>query len=92
MRTRVLGILASLLLVGCQGAQQPAVESDVPLVHDVGAVHREITTSSPDAQLWFDRGLGLAYGFNSPASSARSRPTPTAPCAGGARPTRWERC
>lgn len=35
-----------------------------PTHYDVGVVHRAVTTTSPDAQVWFDRGLGLAYGFN----------------------------
>ena len=32
--------------------------------YSLGGFHREITTSSPDAQLWFDRGLALSYAFN----------------------------
>ncbi len=32
--------------------------------YDLGEHHRTITTSSPDAQLWFDRGLNWTYGFN----------------------------
>ena len=31
---------------------------------DLGAYSRPITTSSPEAQLWFDRGLLWTYGFN----------------------------
>lgn len=31
---------------------------------DLGAYGRAITTSSPQAQLWFDRGLNWLYGFN----------------------------
>jgi tetratricopeptide (TPR) repeat protein len=31
---------------------------------DLGAFSRLITTSSPDAQLWFNRGLAWTYGFN----------------------------
>jgi tetratricopeptide (TPR) repeat protein len=60
---RRLVLLAPLVfgLVGCQGAAPPP---EVPLHYDVGAIHREVTTSSAEAQLWFDRGLGLAYGFN----------------------------
>jgi tetratricopeptide (TPR) repeat protein len=48
-------------LVGCQNA---GPKSDVPLYYDVGVVQRKVTTSSTEAQQWFDRGLGLAYGFN----------------------------
>jgi len=31
---------------------------------DLGSFHRPVTTSSPDAQLWVDRGLVWLYGFN----------------------------
>jgi tetratricopeptide (TPR) repeat protein len=32
--------------------------------YDLGTYSRRVTTSSPDAQAWFDRGLVWAYGFN----------------------------
>jgi len=53
--------VAVLVLAGCQSVDSSAVE---PIYYDVGVVHRTVTTSSPEAQLWFDRGLGLTYGFN----------------------------
>ena len=31
---------------------------------DLGSYSRPITTSSPEAQIWFDRGLLWTYGFN----------------------------
>jgi tetratricopeptide (TPR) repeat protein len=31
---------------------------------DLGPFSRPITTTSPDAQLWFDRGLNWVYGYN----------------------------
>src|ERR1700752_1458499 len=31
---------------------------------DLGPYSRNITTSSPEAQLWFDRGLNWLFGFN----------------------------
>lgn len=31
---------------------------------DLGAYSRKISTSSPEAQLWFDRGLNWVFGFN----------------------------
>ena len=36
----------------------------VPVHYDIGVVSRPVSTESADAQLWFDRGLGLTYGFN----------------------------
>ncbi len=64
---RRIALLALICLAGCQAAgperDVPRQEA-VPLHHDVGVVHRVVTTSSPEAQMWFDRGLGLAYGFN----------------------------
>ncbi len=32
--------------------------------YDLGVFKRSITTNSPDAQVWFDRGLNWTYGFN----------------------------
>jgi len=32
--------------------------------YDLGAYSRPITTKSPEAQTWFDRGLNWLYGFN----------------------------
>lgn len=32
--------------------------------YDLGSVHRGVTTSNKNAQIWFDRGLAWTYGFN----------------------------
>ena len=32
--------------------------------YDLGRHSRQVTTSSPEAQAWFDRGLVWTYGFN----------------------------
>jgi tetratricopeptide (TPR) repeat protein len=32
--------------------------------YDLGAYGRKVTTTSPDAQVWFDRGLNWIFGFN----------------------------
>jgi tetratricopeptide (TPR) repeat protein len=32
--------------------------------YDLGPYRRSVTTSSPEAQLWFDRGLNWTYGFH----------------------------
>jgi hypothetical protein len=31
---------------------------------DLGPYTRKVTTASPEAQLWFDRGLNWLFGFN----------------------------
>lgn len=49
------------LAIGCQSTPR---HSDAPLHYDIGVIEREVTTTSPEAQLWFDRGLGMCYGFN----------------------------
>jgi hypothetical protein len=36
----------------------------MPSYFDLGDYRRTISTSSPEAQLWFDRGLNWTYGFN----------------------------
>ncbi|HUF74190.1 MAG TPA: hypothetical protein VMR74_15000 [Gammaproteobacteria bacterium] len=73
-----LGGLAVLMgcsdpdVAGTDAAGSPAVESDTelvtragaPLFSGMGPYHREITTSDPGAQRYFDQGMVLAFGFN----------------------------
>ena len=40
---------------------------------DLGPYSRKVTTSSPDAQLWFDRGLNWLFGFNHTKRSSAFR-------------------
>ena len=51
--------------------------------YDLGAYSRQITTTSPEAQTWFDRGLNWFFGFNHEegisASTRRWSTIPTAP-------------
>jgi len=63
MRHGLRGLLAAatLPLVACHLRSRQA---DPPPYYDIGAVHRKVSASSPEAQLWFDRGLALTYGFN----------------------------
>lgn len=44
-----------------------------PLYDRLGKVHFPITTSSPDAQRYFDQGLAFAYGFNHAGAIAAFR-------------------
>ncbi len=43
---------------------KPVVSEDVPLFEGLGTLHRPITTSSPEAQRYFDQGLAFLYAFN----------------------------
>jgi tetratricopeptide (TPR) repeat protein len=58
---RILLCLSLIALTGCQSPEGDAVAAKP---YDVGVVHRTVTTDSAEAQLWFDRGLGLCFGFN----------------------------
>jgi tetratricopeptide (TPR) repeat protein len=60
-------IMASAAVVG-----QPEVAA-VPLYDGLGNVHFPITTASPQAQRYFDQGLGFSYGFNHAAAIAAFR-------------------
>ncbi|TVY68641.1 hypothetical protein LSUE1_G009334 [Lachnellula suecica] len=42
----------------------PSAGSSIAEYYDLGSFHRKITTTSPDAQLWFSRGLTWSYAFN----------------------------
>lgn len=74
----LLFALATLLLAAPIHGQTPEYPSDfdetMPLHHDgkgLGPFSRSITTSSPEAQLYFDQGIQLMYAFD-PNGAARS--------------------
>ncbi|MHC4136937.1 MAG: tetratricopeptide repeat protein [Planctomycetota bacterium] len=58
---RMLTLLSALCLASCGVSEG---REAIPVHYDIGNVQRRVTTDSSEAQLWFDRGLGLAYGFN----------------------------
>lgn len=62
-RLRTVLVLSVLLALtaGCSGL---GFRSSTPDPYDIGVVHRSVTTDVPECQLWFDRGLGLCFGFN----------------------------
>lgn len=70
----VAAILGLLLALGCGcSAKQPtrsepsaraAGDPQLRLYDDFGTYTRTVTTSVPEAQLWFDQGIQLLYGFN----------------------------
>ncbi len=72
MTFRTLTILMLAALCGCRESHNH--ESGLnhmtrdgrlsPMLSNLGNYHRPITTSSPEAQRYFDQGLILVYGFN----------------------------
>jgi tetratricopeptide (TPR) repeat protein len=53
------------LVAGCSSRpESTAAEPKAPLYDNLGNLHHEITTSSPEAQQYFDQGLRLSYAFN----------------------------
>jgi tetratricopeptide (TPR) repeat protein len=62
--TRSHFVLAAVLMcVGCSKTQEPTALK-APLYDNLGNWHHQITTSSPEAQRYFDQGLTLSYAFN----------------------------
>src|SRR5262245_21518464 len=66
-------LLAAAAAAGCAAESAPAAASHrapaptasrpAPM-ENLGGFHRAVTTSSPEAQRWFDQGLVLTYGYN----------------------------
>jgi tetratricopeptide (TPR) repeat protein len=60
-------VLAAALLGGC-AHDRPVKSTALSDLPDLGRYHFKITTSSPEAQRRFDRGLTLAYSFGHTAA------------------------
>lgn len=45
-------------------AAEPAASTPPPLFEGLSSLHHPVTTSSPDAQRYFDQGVRLIYAFN----------------------------
>lgn len=60
-RCAVFGLALLLAGVGCRN-QVPS--GTAPLFDGIGSHHREITTTSSDAQRYFDQGLVFTFAFN----------------------------
>lgn len=61
-RLMVLALLFSFARIA-NAADPPASQADEPYF-DVGDFHYEVSTDSPAAQQWFDRGLAMCIAFN----------------------------
>lgn len=71
MKRTILSI-AAILLTCCAPLTIAQRESETnafskPMLdgyYNIGNVHHEVSTKSPLAQTWFDRGIAMCYGFN----------------------------
>ena len=54
------GLILGLTLAGFVMAAEPVL----PLLKTLGSHSRKVTTTSPEAQRYFDQGLRFVYGFN----------------------------
>ena len=66
MKLKLIGAAAGLALAcACaRGSERDAGSPKAPLYDNLGNLHHAITTSSPEAQRYFDQGLTLSYAFN----------------------------
>ncbi len=48
----------------CMSDTAPGLPGETEPYYDLGSFHRSVQTASPQAQVWFDRGLVWAYAFN----------------------------
>ena len=60
--TRYLQMMVALVLLA--GVAASAAEPTVPLFEGLGTTGRKVTTSSADAQRYFDQGLCFLFAFN----------------------------
>jgi tetratricopeptide (TPR) repeat protein len=66
LRAKPAALLLTTVILGAGCSSQPAPSSSprAPLYTNLGAYTHRITTSSADAQKYFDQGLTLSYAFN----------------------------
>ena len=67
MKLNLYCLVFTLPLWACAA---PVKTASTPVYYDIGDIHRAVTTDSSEAQLWFDRGLALSFGFNHEAAIA----------------------
>jgi tetratricopeptide (TPR) repeat protein len=63
MKKISLLFLTAVSVSACSGPPQPPAPK-APLYSNLGSYQHRISTSSPDAQKYFDQGLTLSYAFN----------------------------
>ncbi len=70
MKRSWIAFALAWLLAGCQTPEPQLVAESPPpaLFENFGELHRDIGSSVPAAQRYFDQGLRMAYGFNHDAA------------------------
>ena len=70
MSRRLFVLAMATVIAGCHTPATPMAASTPPppLFETFGNLHRDIGTSSPAAQRYFDQGLRMMYGFNHEAA------------------------
>ena len=70
MTSKMVCVSLAVLVTGVSAVQQPAHDEETPptLPASLGRLHHPIRTTRTDAQVLFDRGLTLHYGFNRDAA------------------------
>ena len=59
-----IGLCLAFLLAITLWAQEGHTTDAESTYYDLGGFHYKVTTDSEDAQLWYDRGLAMCFGFN----------------------------
>jgi tetratricopeptide (TPR) repeat protein len=65
MCKQIIAISILAVCVGCSKSSSPeSTEPKTPLYNNLGTLEHQITTSSPEAQRYFNQGFTLSYAFN----------------------------
>ena len=65
MSKTLIVLIALALCVGCSKTSAPEPTApNTPLYDNLGSLQHDITTSSPEAQRYFNQGFTLSYAFN----------------------------
>ena len=57
-------LIVAVFVASCSSKTEESAAPKAPLFDNLGNLHHEITTASPEAQRYFDQGMTLSYAFN----------------------------
>src|SRR5579883_1511478 len=73
LSTTLIPVLGFVTRATSPGVATLSTEHPTPFIDGLGHYHRKVTTTSADAQRYFDQGLAFLYGFNHEAALASVR-------------------